>query len=150
MIAEYKLYHGAVLAELVDRATAPIVVDELSEEGRLSSYVLNESVGMMIKHSTNRLHPWSFTFTKRNAGELLELNRLTDDVYVVMVCHTDGMVCLTFDELNYLLAEVDADQVGIRVDRRPGHRYAVSSGLARLGRKKPSGVEPILAALSLP
>ena len=148
MIAEYKLYHGAVLAELVDRRVGPVSVDELSEEGRLSCYILDGKVGMMVKHSAQRLYPWTFTFTTQNLLELDDLRRRTRASFVVLVCSTDGMVCLTVAELGGLMALTGQDQAGVRVERRRRRMYGVSGGGEKLGHKKPSGLDAILEALS--
>jgi hypothetical protein len=148
MIREYRLYHGAVLAELVDHLTRPLSIDELSEDGRLTSYVLDGFVGLHIKHSAKKLHPWQFTFTSANAQELGLLQMSFSRCFVVLVCHTDGMVCLTVEELLSLLAFGQADQASVRVSRHRNEQYAVSSGAAELERRKPDGVGPIVDCLN--
>src|SRR5262245_5105388 len=117
MIADYKLYQGAVLAQLVDDAKQPVTVRELVEEGRLNSYVLNERIGMHIKHSAARLRPWQFTFTPANWESLKQLHRAYAQVFVVLVCWLDGMVCLSLDELQEITAEGEAVQGWVRAER---------------------------------
>lgn len=148
MIPEYKLYHGAVLAELVHRHPKGLCIDELIEEGRLSSYVLDGSIGLQVKHSTQKLYPWQFTFTKSNLVELLALRQRYKSVFVVLVCHTDGMVCLTIEEATAILAAGETDQAWIRVERRKGEWYAVWGGGAELPNKKPNGLDLLLEALA--
>lgn len=148
MIADYKLYHGAVLAELVHGIVGSLSVDELSEEGRLSSYILDGSVGLQVKHSTQRLHPWPFTFTRANLGELLTLRASYASVYVVLVCHTDGMVCVKLEELLDILSIGDSEQAWIKVDRRKGKWYSLTGAASSLPRKKPNGVDPIIETLA--
>lgn len=148
MIREYKLYHGAVLAELVDCLAKPVAISELVEDGRLTSYVLDGFVGLHIKHSAKRLNPWQFTFTSANAYELGLLQISHADCFVVLVCHTDGMVCLTINELLSLLAFGQSDQAFIRIARHRNQQYAVSSGSGELPRRKPDGLGPILDCLN--
>jgi hypothetical protein len=149
MIPEYKLYHGAVLAELVDKLVGPLVVDELKEDGRLSSYILNGAIGLHIKHSTQRMHPWQFTFSKSNLVDLLTLQERYSKVFVAFVCRTDSIVCLSIEELTSILSGAESDQASVRVDRRPGKWSAVSgTGGNSLPRKKPQGVDLILEALA--
>lgn len=148
MIPDYKLYHGAVLAEIIDRHTRAVTIGELVEEGRLSSYILNGKVGLQIKHSTQRLHPWQFTFTKSNMRELLDLQQNYEAVFIALVCHTDGMVCLTLDELTEVLVAGESEQAWVRVDRRKGEWYSVSGGGGDLPSKKPKGVDLIVSFLS--
>lgn len=147
MIAEYKFYHGVVLAELVNLKTGALAIDELDENGRLSSYVLDGKVGLQIKHSTNRLHPWQFTFTKANLVQLLALQQRYQIVFIVLVCHDDEMVTLTLDEITGVLATGESDQAWIRVDRKKNEWYSVSGGGAELAGKRPHGVQKIIQAL---
>lgn len=148
MIPEYKLYHGAVLAELVHRCDKSILIDELIEEGRLTSYILDNRIGLQIKHSTQRLHPWQFTFTKSNIIELLALQQKYSDVYIAFVCHTDGIACLSVDEVSSVITTGENDQAWIRIDRRKGEWYGVSGGAGELPNKKPNGIDVILQTLT--
>jgi hypothetical protein len=147
MISEYKFYHGVVLAELVNLRAGHLTINELTEEGRLSSYVLDNSIGLQIKHSTNRLHPWQFTFTKANLVQLLALQQSYSIVFIVLVCHRDGMVSLTLQEVTEILAPGESEQAWIRVDRRKNQLYTVSGGVAELAGKRPQGVQKIVHAL---
>lgn len=147
MIPEYKFFHGAVLAEIVHILDRPVSIDELFEEGRLSSYVLDGRVGLYVKHSAVRLHPWQFTFTKQNFAELLALRERIEKVFLVLVCNTDGMVCLRMEELMGLIGASASEQSGIRIDRRRGQWYSVYGGRTELPEKRPKGVEIILSEL---
>jgi hypothetical protein len=147
MIAEYKFYHGAVLAELIDLKTGPLSIDELSEDGRVCSYILDGRVGLQIKHSTNRLHPWQFTFTKANLVQLLTLQQSYSAVFVVLVCRADGLVVLTLEEVTKVLATEESELAWIRVDRKKNEWYSVNSGAAGFSCKRPQGVQKIIQAL---
>ena len=147
MIPEYKLYHGAVLAELVQSLTVPVSIDELNETGRLSSYILNNRIGLQIKHSTQRLSPWSYTFTRYNMSELLALRARFNEVFVVFVCETQGMVCLTIEDVLRVSEVGQSAQVWIRVERRRGKWFGVHGSEGALPAKKPNGLEPLVATL---
>jgi hypothetical protein len=149
MIAEYKFYHGAVLAELVNDMDRAISIDELEEEGRLSSYILDNKIGLQIKHSTNRLSPWQFTFTKQNLLQLLTLQTHYKVVFLAFVCHDDGMVTLTLEEATSILTSGETEQAWIRIERRRNEWYTVSGGAAELPNKKPQGIQPLIQALSV-
>jgi hypothetical protein len=150
MIPDYKLYQGAVLAELIDDAKRAVNVRELVEEGRLHSYVLNERVGLHIKHSAGRLPPWLFTFTPANGVALAELRRTVSQVFVVLVCWLDGMVCLSLDELGQIVTNEQQPQGWVRAERRRNEWYAVSGSRGLLPYKKPHGLAPLVAALDVP
>lgn len=150
MIPEYKLYHGAALAELVHKMTAAISINELNESGRLSSYVFNECVGAQIKHSTQRLSPWAFTFTKANMTELLALRDRLDDVYVVFVCESQGFVCLSITEMLTIIDIGGSDQTWIRIERRRGKLFRVHGAQGELSSKKPNSLDLLVRRLSEP
>jgi len=148
MIAEYKFYHGVVLAELINLMDRAVSINELHEEGRLSSYVIDDRLGLQIKHSTNRLTPWQFTFTKQNLLQLLTMRTHHKMVFVALVCHDDGIVTLTLEEAISILSSGESQQAWIRVERRRNEWYTVNGGAAELPNKKPQGVQAIIQALS--
>ena len=148
MIPEYKLYHGAVLAELVDLSTTKITVDELSEPGRLTSYLLNDRIGLHIKHSTARLSPWQFTLTKSNLEECQILASNLEHVFLVFVCHTDGMVILNISEFEDLASYDKFDQLWIRVSRRKNEWCTLTVSSSDWFIKKPYGVQEIVDYLN--
>ena len=145
MIPDYKLYHGAVLAELVCELAQPVTVDELSEEGRLSSYVLDGRVGLHIKHSAQRLGPWPFTFTSQNLEELRSLGDSYRVVFIVLVCRTDGMACLSLEQLGGYIGLIDGAPNSLRVARRKRQWYAISGSVRQ--EKYPSGLNSLLSEL---
>jgi hypothetical protein len=147
MIAEYKFYHGAVLAELINLKTGPLSINEMSEDGRLCSYILDGRAGLQIKHSTNRLRPWQFTFTKPNLVQLLALQQSYSAVFVALVCRADGLVVLTFEEVTKVLATGESELAWIRVDRKKNEWYSVNGGAAAFSCKRPQGVQKIIQAL---
>lgn len=148
MIPEYKLFHGAVMMQLVDCMRRPVSIDELVEDGRLTSYVIDGRVGVHIKHSMAKLTPWQFTFTRANVRELEYLRMIYRDTFVVLVCHTDGMVCLTLEEVGSLLTFGQREQAWIRVSRHRNELYAVTGGAAELPRKRADGVGMITDRLN--
>ena len=150
MIPEYKLYHGAVLSELIDVAAFDIVIGELREEGRLSSYILNQHIGLHIKHSTARLPPWQFTITKSNLAELFHLAKTYPHVFVALVCRTDGIAVLSIGEVAEIIDTNESDQAWIRVERSRRQKYSISGNGAALKGKKSKGVSAILELLLKP
>lgn len=148
MVPDYKLYHGIVLCDLIDVAETDLLIGELVEEGRLSSYIVNQVIGLHIKHSTARLPPWQFTFTRANLLELLDLTKTYRCVFVAFVCGRDGVAVLSIDEITAVIDTSGSDQAWIRVDRSRGKQYAVSGNRRALAKKKPKGVSPIIEALA--
>lgn len=149
MIADYKFYHGVVLAELVNLKAGPLSIDELSEVGRLSAYILDGVVGVQIKHSTNRLRPWQFTFTTANLVQLRALEKSYPAVFIVLVCRNDGILTLTLEEAAQILTGGHSDQAWIRVDRKKNEWYSVNGSVSELVGKRPQGVQKIIQRLAL-
>lgn len=140
------MYHGAVIAELIHALKRPVSISELSEIGRLSSYRLDVHVGLHIKHSSQRLTPWPFTFTAQNVSEIADLRAECREVAVVLVCHTDGFVCLPWSELSQLIG-YDLDEGSwLRVSRRRRQWYDVS-GSAGVQVKRPNGIDCLVGLL---
>jgi hypothetical protein len=148
VIASYKFYQGVVLCELVDLAGEAITIDELKEDGRLSSYILNNRAGLHIKHSTARMTPWGFTISRDNVEEFFELRQRYNEVFIALVCHTDGIVTLTLKELVSLITEGIAGQAWVRVERRPNKQYTIVGNKSSLAYKKKRGLSDIINYLS--
>jgi hypothetical protein len=149
MIAEYKLYHGAVLADIVDRAPFPVAFSEVQEEGRLLNYVLNGRVALQIKFATQKLHPWHFSFLPGHLDALRDLSALYDSTFVALVCRTDGIIMLNAQDMLNLQGTQLQSQGWLRVDRRKRQMYRLYGPTGEFPRRLASTTEPIVAALSL-
>lgn len=125
----------------------PVMVDELDEEGRLSSYILNSDIGLQIKHSTQRLRPWQFTFTNANVLELLDLRDRCSEVYIVFAGSHLGMVCVTLEEMLGIADPGGSGQLWIRIDRPRGKWFSISGAKGKLAAKKPNGLDCMLERL---
>ncbi len=150
MTSDYKLYQGAVFAELLDEVDKPLSIRAVREEGRLGAYIIDDRVGLFIKHSAVRMSPWQFTFSKANALVLMELRTRAPKVFVVFVCWLDGMMCASLDELTETLGAGVSDQAWVRVERRRNKWYSVSGGAGNLSYKKPQGLTLLTEALQTP
>lgn len=146
MIPEYKRYHGAVFAEIIDECPGPVTFEEWPQKGRLSSYVVNNFIGLHVKHSSKRLRPWLFTFTAGNLADISQLRDRCEKVFVVLVCWLDGMVCVSDREFEELL-DIENNRTWLRAERRRRELYAVSGPMKELGSRKANGVAPLLDAL---
>jgi hypothetical protein len=146
MIPEYKFYHGAVLADLIDRSNRPIQIDELDEPGRLLNYALNGDIGIQIKYSSARLGPWSFTFSPSNIEDLEDLGAKFRATFVVLVCHDDGFACIPgTDSLSLLKGQNQT--AWLRAERGKRRLYRIAGTNGELGWRVKVTTEPIVAAL---
>ncbi len=125
MIKEFEQYHGAVFSRLLHGSPKTITIRTYPSHSN-ASYILDEKVGLYIKHSTKRLSPWSFTFQKDHQDEILEMRKQFKDVFIAFVCHTDGIACLSFTELKAVLDDCHEEVEWVRIQRRPREKYAIS------------------------
>ena len=100
-----------------------------------ASYVLNDSAGLYIKHSTKRMTPWRFSFQKKHQNEIQKMKNKFDNVFLVLVCGDDGVVTLSYDELKKILNEQYDEVEWIAISRRPREKYAVTGSDGKLKYK---------------
>ena len=148
MIKDFQLYHGAVFTNLI-HGDIPINI-KIYEKGSNAAYVLNDSVGLYIKHTKSRMTPWPFTFKQEHQDEIRQMKDTLNEVFLVLVCGKDGIVALSFKELKNILDKVHEDTEWLRVSRHPGKMYTISGSDGKLKHKVGDNKFPdkILASLS--
>lgn len=146
MIREYKLYHGAVLADIVAMHGGPVTLRPEEGGGRLLNYVVNEVVGLHVKYATQRLHPWHFNFSLSHISSLSILASKYPACFVVLVCHTDGVIAIDAADVIASL-ETNAEQMWLRADRKKREMYRLYGPAGEFPSKFKTTVEPILEAL---
>jgi hypothetical protein len=127
MTPEYQFHHGALLHEIIITSEAEIRVALCDFHGRPDAYVFNGRVGLLIKHSTKRISPWIFTFSKEHVAELCSLRQVTKICFVGFVCGDDGFVCVRDTDFVPILSPTESDLASVRIDRRVKEMYRVSS-----------------------
>lgn len=130
MIKEFERYHGVVLSRLV-HGTEGIKIKNYSTKDN-ASYVINEKVGLYIKYSKKRTSPWRFSFLKIHQDELFRMKEELDNVFIVFLCHNDGMAVLSFTELKEILDEEHDDIEWVAIKRRRNEMYSVSGSDGKL------------------
>lgn len=149
MISEYKLYHGAVLADIVDRAEHPVAFQELSESGRLLNYIINGCVGMQVKFATQRLRPWPFSFTTQQISSLIELKAKCERTFIVLVCHKDGIISADIEDVLPSLLAAGENGAWLKANRKKHEMYRLSGPLGELPKRFSVTTDPIVEALEL-
>jgi hypothetical protein len=134
MIREYEYFHGAVFTRLM-RGTTGIKIEKYTEGTNNASYVVNGMVGLYIKHSTNRLSPWVFTFKHGHQEEIRQMYKRFGLVFTVLVCSDDGMVCLSYPELKLALDELHNPTEWVKVARRTRQKYTITGSDGKLKTK---------------
>jgi hypothetical protein len=149
MIREFEQYHGVVLRDIVVRASGPITISARDEVGRINSFSLNGEVGLHIKHCSNRLAPWAYTFTSENFAEIEWLAAQVRSLWIALVCGWNGVVSLSLDEFLALTNSDDGRTRFIRIDRDRRTMYRVFGNAGKLKSAKPRGVAAILADVGM-
>ena len=134
MIKEFEYYHGAVFTKLIHEAKENIFIS-LRNTATNASYVINNKVGLYIKHSTKRMSPWRFSFQKIHQEELLLLKQNLDEVFLILVCGEDGFVTLSFEDIKIILNDNHETVEWISAARNPRKEYTVNGSDGSLGRK---------------
>jgi hypothetical protein len=130
MIKEFEFYHGAVLTKIA-QSDIKTSISSFPSPSRCS-YVINGYTGLYIKHSTNRLTPWGFSFAKVHQDEIKKMANELDKVFVALVCGKDGIACLSFQELKNVLDDNHSDHEWIRVSRRTREKYSIKGSDGKL------------------
>jgi hypothetical protein len=125
MIKEFEYHHGIVFSRILHFFEENLCIRPYLTADN-ASYVINDNIGIYIKYSTKRLTPWRFSFLKRHQDEILEMKNKLGSVFLLLVCHNDGIVALSFEELKAILNESHDEIEWISVSRRKREMYSVS------------------------
>ncbi len=127
MMRDFELYHGVALTRLLNNLSAPIAIGKyVSDTNGL--YVLRgnaRSAGIYIKYCTKRLSPWSFTFRQEHQDEIARMKAELGEVFLVLVCHMDGVAVINYAELKQILDENHEASEWVTVARGKRQMYAV-------------------------
>lgn len=134
MINEFEYYHGAVLTRLLHGFGANINLTVYKTPSN-ASYVIGSRAGIYIKYSKKRMTPWRFTFKEEHQNEIDEMRNFLGEVFTVLVCHKDGIVILSYDELKKLLDDKYEKYEWISLERNRGQEYAVKGKDGKLKGK---------------
>jgi hypothetical protein len=134
MINEFKAYHGSAFAEIIDDSTVPITLfrPDLSNN---AIYVLNESIGLYVKHSVKRISPWRFTFHKEHVEELRKLLSDFDLVFLVLICGRDSIAVIDAEEIGSLLPISKPESSWVSVQTAHNTMLTVEGSVGNLKQK---------------
>jgi len=123
VIRDFEFFHGAALTRLVHSGWR-VTLTPFKRTSN-ASYVLNDRCGLYLKHSSNRMSPWSFTFHRSNQLEIDEMHRLLGSAVVGLICNDDGIVGLNYAEFRTVLDAFHEPVEGIAISRKPRGMYFV-------------------------
>lgn len=91
------------------------LIEELSGKEKL--------LGVYIKYTKKSRSPWNFSFHAEHQEEIDILKEICDEVLITFVCHHDGVVCLTFEELKAVLDDTFEESESVRIRRKSRGNY---------------------------
>ena len=127
---EFEFFHGLALCKLIHFNKIHSIKLYLTKSN--SSYVLNGDIGVFIKYSTKRLSPWRFSFLKEHQDEIRQMKEKLMRVFVLLVCNTDGVVCLEYGEMKKILDEEHEEIEWISASRKRREHYVVNGSDGKL------------------
>jgi hypothetical protein len=147
MFDEYEFYQGVVLRDIIVQADAPVMIRPFLREGRISAFVINSRVGVVMKHSAKRMSPWRFTFTLEQASDLLDVEAKYPDLFIVFICGDDGVVTLDVSASHDIVTFDDVETAWVAIERKPRSQYGLRGNRAELSRKVPHGSAVIVETI---
>ncbi|NJK28723.1 MAG: hypothetical protein HC851_09755 [Acaryochloris sp. RU_4_1] len=150
MISDQEFLHGAAFLRLINLGQ-PITVTH-APTIHPSIYIvssLTKVSGILFKISTKSRSAWSFTFSAQEdtAISTLKSKHLGIEFFAALVCHRDGICCLSEDQL---FAVFDSDKSifagqRISVSRKSCGSYHINGAKkVRMGKTVPQNAWPKL------
>jgi len=134
VIKEFEFFHGVVFARLLHGSRRLVSIRAFDPQSN-AAYVVDDSIGIYIKHSSKRMTPWRFTFSPEQRREIEQLRASMPKVFVVLVCNDDGLVCLNYAELKAILDDQHETHQWISATRHKREMYLIEGSNGRLGFK---------------
>jgi hypothetical protein len=123
-IPEYHFYHGAALSLIV--STGNFTGLSRVQGIRASAYAINNSIGILIKHTTNDISPWQFNFMPDHQETARTLFRTYNDkAFIALVCGKVGVCLLKYGEYASVIDENFREQENLTVERPDGGGFRV-------------------------
>ncbi len=124
MIKEFEFYHGAVFTSLIHNSRGEISIRSFGTKGN-ASYIVDEAIGLYIKHSSKRMSPWHFYFTSGHQKEILQMKSKFSKIFLILVCGDDGVVTLKYEEIKDVFNKGKEEWISAK--RSPRKEYSIKA-----------------------
>lgn len=137
-INDQDVYQGVVFLKAIrqiEESTEEVNFRIRSATSKNSFLLENDkgsSVGIYVKYTKKPRSPWSFSFTKEHQEEIDILQELCGKVLITLVCHYDGIVCVTYEELKEVLDDVFEETERVSIKRKSRGNYWVKGRDGRM------------------
>ena len=134
MITDAARYYGAVFSFIIDRSAGSVALRRIFDDC-VGFYLVDERLPLLIKYSTRRKGPWSFTFHHDHQEKQQMLYERHGECIVALVCGKDGIVALQHADFRTVLDEFFEPQEAVTVRRRHNQMYQVKGRDGQLSRR---------------
>lgn len=134
MIREFEFFHGLVFARIIHGTNRQVSIKPFPSASN-SSYIINDKIGIYIKYSSKRMTPWRFSFKKEHQDEIELMKQGLKEVFLLLVCNDDGVVCLNYSEVKQILNDQHGVIEWISATRHKREMYEVKGSDGELGFK---------------
>ena len=137
-INDQDVYQGVVFLKAIrqiEESTEEVNFRICSATSKNSFLLENDkgsAVGIYVKYTKKPRSPWSFSFTKEHQEEIDILQELCGTVLITLVCHYDGIVCVTYEELKEVLDDVFEETERVSIKRKSRGNYWVKGRDGRM------------------
>ncbi len=129
MTYEFERYYGTVFTSLFEEVS-DVRIKKISNND--SAYILNESLGLYIKHATARISPWSYSFRTNDFAVIDQLELETTEIAFGLVCGFHGVCLISSQDLKVAGGVFQGDALRITVRTMRGGSWKVSGTAGEL------------------
>lgn len=132
-IKDIEYFYGVVLLRLVNEGI-PVSLRPLNYETK-GIYLINETVPLLIKYTSKKPSPWSFSFSPLHQDDFQKAKDEYGSAFLAFVCGQDGICCIEFDQFKFVLDHVHGSVEWVRISRRKNECYKISGADGELKNK---------------
>jgi hypothetical protein len=134
MISNNSKYYGAVFVSMVDFYNDSLGIRRIVDD-KSGFYILNDKLPILLKYSTKRTNPWSFSFDLEVLTQIETLVNKYGQCLVILICGIDGIISLDYSEFAEIINIGSNESKRIGVSRKLKEMYSVLGSDGVLKRK---------------
>jgi len=130
---EFERYYGTVFTSLFEEVPE-VRIKRLSTSD--SAYILNESLGLYIKHATARVSPWSFSFRDSDFEVINSMPENLKDIAFALACGFHGVCVISKIDFESTGGKFIGEPLRVTVRTVKGGSWTVSGTKGELKRTR--------------
>ena len=129
MTYEFERYYGTVFTSIFEEVS-DVRIKKISEND--SAYILNDNLGLYIKHETARLSPWNYSFRTNDFAIIDQMGIDVKEIAFGLVCGFHGVCLISSDDLRVAGGNFTGESLRITVRTMRGGSWKVSGTAGEL------------------